>query len=135
MRKVFLFTVVLQLSLLFLILFFIERFERIDFALARYTPFSGIFPNSNPTMIEEKGWKGYTFKEGLRIFYSTTDNPDSILEEYKSWYIQREKARVSSISMGNKAIIVLRSLRKGYTAIWCDFSGYSDNLDRYRFPR
>ncbi len=139
MRKVLLFTVVLELSVLFLILFFIEKFDKIDFTPARYTPFSGIFPNSNPTFMEEKGWEGYSFKEGLRVFYLNIENPDSLLEEYRNWYTQKEKAKVSSISMGNKAFIMLRRLQKGYTAIavisldtvivWADITSRGSTLD------
>jgi hypothetical protein len=138
-KKVVLFTLILEFSLVVIVLFALEKFSSLNTAFRDLGPFSGEFPTSLPKWVEDENWKGYTFKEGLRLFYHCHENPIQNLEDIKFYNFRGNRLILDYVPLGDSAFIAFKPLRKGYSVaavialdtllLWIDITSRDGTID------
>uniref|UniRef100_A0A7C2P2K2 Uncharacterized protein n=1 Tax=candidate division WOR-3 bacterium TaxID=2052148 RepID=A0A7C2P2K2_UNCW3 len=139
MKKVLALTLILEFSVVVIAFFLIDKFDTVKTSYRHLGAFSGNFPLSEPTWSVDENWKGYIFKEGLRLFFHSHKNPIKNLEDIRFYNFKGDKLVIDYISLGDSAFIAFKPARKGYVVtsvialdtlvLWIDMISRSSTLD------
>lgn len=138
-KKVLVLTLILEFSLIVIILFLSDKFDTIKTSYRKLGAFSGNFPSSEPSWSADKNWEGYIFKEGLRLFFHSHENPVKNLEDIRFHNFKGNRLVIDYAPLGDSAFIALKPARKGYVVtsvialdtlvLWIDMVSRGSTLD------
>lgn len=143
-KKVLTLTILLEFCVISLVFILIQKVDRINYKERPISIFSAPFPSSEPRELSDENWIGYSFKEGLRIFYRISSEPIQLMEDLKYHNFENSKYINRYIPLGDSGVIAYKPLRKGYSLValaaldtivmWVDIKSQGSTLDsRFRY--